>query len=102
MTVHVHGLRRPGAGYLLGMLVLGSPGPALADGGEDDLCVAAGVDRYFVPHEPRQAILGQYVGSAPTRVRRIDPGRGKRLPDHLGTIGAVLTEGLPGPLAGDE
>src|SRR4051812_20665274 len=61
----VHKAGRTGAGDLLGVLVLGAPGAALSDRGEDDLGVAARVDLGVLPHEAGKPVVGQDFGGAP-------------------------------------
>lgn len=85
----------------LALLVLRLPRPVCADGGEDHGRVVTLVDGNVLPHEAGQPVVVEDVGGTAVRFGGVDANGFEGLADDGGPVGAVLGEGLAGPLPGD-
>src|SRR5674476_1624615 len=99
MVVH---RRSRSAGYPFGFVVLGTPGVALDDLGEDRGVIAGLPRRQHTPDEAWFTVRRQDVGGAPICLGNLHAGFFPDLTDHGGPVGAVHVQRLAGPLPADQ
>jgi hypothetical protein len=72
------------------------------DGAEEGEGVAGRVGLLVGPDEPGQPVAAEHIGRHPRYVGREHAGGVEGLADDGGPVGSVLSEGLAGPVPGDE